>query len=298
MIKSFLNYPGGKYKLMNQLLPLFPSEYDNFIDMFTGSAVVSLNQENKDLKKIYAYDVNKALISLLRYISETPFEKIYNEVLNIINDYGLTTTFEHSYSFYGVDSSKGLGQINKSGYINLRSSYNDKDSKYHSDLLLYVLIVYGFNNQIRFNHYGMFNNPVGKRDFNKTMQNKLKEFCNKVQNINIEFFNDDFRNIDFDIKNSFYYADPPYLITNAVYNEQNGWNIKDELALLQKLDKINDSGNKFALSNVLKSKGVENETLLNWSKNYNVHHLSYDYKNSSYHRNNGNCTDEVLITNY
>ena len=33
-IKSPLNYVGGKYKLLPQILPLFPKNIDTFIDLF------------------------------------------------------------------------------------------------------------------------------------------------------------------------------------------------------------------------------------------------------------------------
>jgi adenine-specific DNA-methyltransferase len=35
-VKSPLNYTGGKYKLLSQILPLFPNEIDTFIDLFGG----------------------------------------------------------------------------------------------------------------------------------------------------------------------------------------------------------------------------------------------------------------------
>ena len=47
----------------------------------------------------------------------------------------------------------------------LRSDFNSlskKDSDYY--VMLYVLIVFAFNNQIRFNSSGKFNLPIGKRD--------------------------------------------------------------------------------------------------------------------------------------
>ena len=40
-IKSCLNYTGGKYKLLNQILPLFPQDIDKFIDLFCGGASVA-----------------------------------------------------------------------------------------------------------------------------------------------------------------------------------------------------------------------------------------------------------------
>lgn len=35
-IQSPLNYTGGKYKLLNQLVPLFPKNINTFIDLFGG----------------------------------------------------------------------------------------------------------------------------------------------------------------------------------------------------------------------------------------------------------------------
>jgi len=59
-----------------------------------------------------------------------------------------------------------LSSYNKDGFNRLRNDFNDKkekDDEYY--LMLYLLIVYSFNNQLRFNRKGEFNLPVGKRDF-------------------------------------------------------------------------------------------------------------------------------------
>jgi len=34
--KSPINYTGGKFKLLPQILPLFPSNIDIFVDLFAG----------------------------------------------------------------------------------------------------------------------------------------------------------------------------------------------------------------------------------------------------------------------
>ena len=99
--------------------------------------------------------------------------------------------------------------------------------------------------------------------------------------------------------NDFVYCDPPYLITCATYNEKDGWNKSMERKLLDLLDKLNEKGIKFALSNVLYNKGKVNETLLEWSDKYTVHHLNNTYANCNYHtKDKENKADEVLITNY
>ena len=36
LIKSPLNYTGGKFKLLPQILPLFPNDINTFVDLFGG----------------------------------------------------------------------------------------------------------------------------------------------------------------------------------------------------------------------------------------------------------------------
>ncbi|KRN97637.1 adenine methyltransferase [Levilactobacillus paucivorans] len=298
MIRSFLNYPGGKYRILDQIRPLFPKKYARFVDLFTGSAVVAVNNYDSEAR-VEAYDINGPLIRLLKYVQRTEISDLMRSVISIIEEYDLTDTFSHGYEYYGANSGSGLSSINKNAYIKLRDVYNNQESQNRSPIFLYVLIVFGFNNQIRFNNSGKFNNPVGKRDFNKNMRDKLIEFSIQVKNMDITFGRADFRLIDNRKQDSFFYVDPPYLITTAVYNENGGWTAKDENDLLAFLDEVDQNGNKFALSNVFENKGQMNELLIDWSSKYNVHHIDRDYGNSNYqHRTRNGKTDEVLITNY
>jgi len=176
----------------------------------------------------------------------------------------------------------------------------DKESvEYY--ILLYTLIIFAFNHQIRFNSKNEFNIPVGKRDFNKSIRNNLVNFIKRLETIDIEFVCTDFLNYDYSKldKDDFLYADPPYLITCATYNEQNSWTETDEINLLNLLDSLNSKGIRFALSNVLENKGKSNDILKKWSKKYNVHYLNYNYNNSNYQiKDKTNKSVEVLITNY
>ena len=38
-IKSPLNYTGGKYKLLPQIIPIFPSDINTFVDLFGGDSM-------------------------------------------------------------------------------------------------------------------------------------------------------------------------------------------------------------------------------------------------------------------
>lgn len=58
-IKSPMNYLGGKYKLLNQIVPNFPSNIDTFYDIFWGGLDVTLNVT---ANRYIANDVNSQII--------------------------------------------------------------------------------------------------------------------------------------------------------------------------------------------------------------------------------------------
>ena len=62
-IKSPLNYTGNKYKLLRQLLPLFPRNITTFVDAFTGSGTVVANV---DARNKVAIEYNTKLADILK----------------------------------------------------------------------------------------------------------------------------------------------------------------------------------------------------------------------------------------
>lgn len=275
--KSPMNYMGNKYKLLSQIVPLFPDNVDIFVDMFCGGLDVSLNVEAN--KKI-CNDKESHIIDFYSNIQSQTGEEVHNKLLEIVEKYKLDMT-------------------NAEGYNSLRSDYN----KENNWVLFYSLIAHSFNHQIRYNNKGEFNMPFGKNRscYNKSLQSRLKDFVDRVDN-KFNFSNLDFRALDLDslTDNSFVYCDPPYIITTATYNENGGWTEKDERDLLNLLDKLHEKGIKFGLSNVMSQNGKTNEILKEWSKKYTVHNLNYNYGNSSYHKKDRSVSDteEVYICNY
>lgn len=281
-VKGPLNYTGGKHKLLPQILPLFPKEINTFVDLFCGGGNVTVNVE---AKRIIGNDSEKHVIRIYQYLKTHSIEEIISQIEEIVKDYSLTLE-------------------NAEGFNKLRSDYNNPQyNKYDTNIMLYVLICFSFNHQFRFNSKGEFNMPFGKdrSRWNDAMKKNLINFQKVITDKDILFINKDFRELKIDKLNSndFVYCDPPYLITCATYNEKDGWNEQCERNLLELLDRLNENNVKFALSNVLFSKGKTNDILIEWSEKYNVHHLDYTYSNCSYHtKDKTSKPDEVLITNY
>ncbi|HHQ2345168.1 TPA: DNA adenine methylase [Enterococcus faecium] len=305
-IQSCLNYTGSKYKILPQIFPLFPENVNNFIDLFSGGGVVAINAAEKynnlfqNNTKIVINDNNSHIIDFFNFLKITDHDILLKNILDTIKKYNLSDTFTHGYEYYGVNSSKGLAEYNKQKYLNLRDDYNKDGLNFEEkNILLYLLIVYGFNNQIRFNSKGSFNLPVGKRDFNLRMRSKLLFFQEVIKRHDFVFENKDFREITNFKKDDFIYCDPPYSLSTATYNENGGWNEQDDLDLFEYLDYADSKGVKFAMSNISFHKGKGNDYLLNWAGKYNLYLIDHNYNNSNYQsKAKESSTVEVLITNY
>ncbi len=284
-IKSPLNYIGGKAKILNQILPLFPSEIDNFIDLFAGGCNVGINV---DAEKIYFNDNLTYLIEMYIAFQENDLDTTIQHIENRITEFKLSLT-------------------NEEGYKEMRKKYNEQ--KNPTDL--FVLIAFSFNHQIRFNNSHEFNNPFGKErsSFNASMKQNLEKFIIRIKETNIDFVNVCFNNFDFSFlnNNDFVYCDPPYLITTGTYNDGKrgfkGWSEVEEKQLLKQLDYLDNNNVKFALSNVLEHKGKSNDILKSWissNENYKINFIDFHYSNSNYQTLNRdkNSSIEVLITNY
>lgn len=281
-IKSPLNYMGGKYKILPTIIPLMQKRrIGTFYDVFAGGFNVGINIDCKD---VLCNDQIPFLIDMFKLFSNLSFDEVSDKIDSLISEYNLSKT-------------------NKEGYLALRKQYN----KTQDSLELFVLTCFSFNHQIRFNSKHEFNTPFGKdrSSYNKNIESNLKDFIDKLNKKNVTFSTKDFRDIDYSLltPEDFAYFDPPYLISTGTYNDGKrgfkDWKERDETDLLSILDGLNDRGIPFALSNAMHNKGLSNDLLIDWAKDYTVHFIDNSFSNCSYHyKDRTSETVEVLITNY
>lgn len=280
-IKSPLNYTGGKYKTLENIIPSFPPKLTRFVDLFAGGFNVGINV---DAESIYANDQITYLVDLFRFFQETETKTTIEEIKQRIDEYKLSLT-------------------NSDGYNQLRKEYNETKNV----LDLFILTCYSFNHQIRFNNNHEFNTPFGKErsSYNDSIEKNLINFSNSLKRKKIILSNADFREFDFSFLQArdLVYCDPPYLITTGSYNDGKrgfrDWTQTEDDDLLKLLSNLDERGIYFALSNVFCHKGLINDTLIEWSKHYHTTYIDKSYSNCSYHfKDRDTKTIEVLITNY
>jgi DNA adenine methylase Dam len=297
IVRSPFFYVGDKYKLMTQLQKIMPENIKNYIEPFVGGGSSYLNSRGDNY---ILNDANEYIIMLHEELSsykDKP-DVLINKLYKLIDKYGLSCSYrgitvptelkkEYVKTYYA--------HYNKEAYIKMRNEFN-KTKK--NMLLLYLLLIYGFNHMIRFNSSGNFNLSVGNVDFNKNVYKALIEYLNFAKSNNIYYnkydYKDFLNSIDF-TKDDYIFLDPPYLISMSEYNKL--WNEDKEKELCNCLDELNKKGIKWGVTNLIYHKDKENVTFHEWSEKYTVYDI-----NSNYISFNDNTikknSKEVFVTNY
>ena len=270
--KSPLNYSGSKNTLIPSIIKELPYEVENFVDVMGGAFNVGANITAT--KKVYYNEINSKIYDIIKWLIGEDKESIIKDVEEYIKNFKMTKRGKESFS-------------------RLKDYYNKNTSDYIS---LFVLHMYAFQNMIRFNNAMEFNTPVGVAGYSDDMKKRIQNFKYKAPSVSIS-------NLDYvDIKwgnfskNTVFYFDPPYLITSASYNDGKrggkGWGIQEEKQLLDTLNKINNLGYKFILSNVIKHKEKEHTLLLEWAKENKFKIIDIGVSGWRYAKN------EVIIKNF
>lgn len=269
--KSPINYSGSKDTLVPEIIKILPNNVNVFVDVMGGAFNVGANINA--VQKVIYNEFNPYVYELINWILKTSKDALIENIENRIIQYNMK-------------------KADKKSYDKLKLEYN----KNQNPLDLFILHMYSFQNMIRFNGNHKFNTPVGVAGYSEDMKQRIIDF--KTKTTTIETYNKDYAEFNWENypKDTVFYFDPPYYITNASYNDgkrgMNGWNINSELELLSTLKHINDIGQKFILSNVIKHRDKEHTMLLDWVKenNYRIHDAGIS--GWRYAKN------EILITNY
>lgn len=270
IIKSPLNYTGSKYSILNEITKILPKHISTFIDIMGGAFNVGVNVV---AEKVIYNEFLPHTFNIIKTLLNEKSNYIINKVEMIIKEFKLEKS-------------------NKENYILLRNDYNKTKDIYK----LFVLHMYCFQNQMRFNCKLEFNSPVGNCSYNSTLTERIQKFTPRTTNyelFNLSYKDIDIVNLD---KDSVFYFDPPYFITNATYNDGKrgfiGWNADEETKLLEYITFLHEKGFKFILSNVIYHNDNTNYILAEWVNTHKFNVVNINNVGAK------NTRDEVIITNY
>lgn len=298
--KPIIKWVGGKSQIIQELLPRFPSEINNYYEIFIGggSVLLSLLSYIKEgLIKVYgnikAYDLNECLVYVYKNIQSHHFE-LYDALKNIIEEYNNCSV---SGTINRKPASLEEGKTSKESYYYwIRNRFNkNKDKKSILSSALFIFLnktcfrgLYregsnGFNVP-----YGHYNNPeIINREH-------LEEIHTLIQPVIFQCA--DFKTSIFDIQqvsdsNDFMYLDPPYAPENSTsfvsYNKA-GFTIQDNIDLFELIKSLNF---RFMMSNADVTFVRENFTT-------DYHIKSILCRRAINSKNPASKSNEVIISNY
>lgn len=271
-----LNYVGSKAKMLPEIRANMPVGIDTVVDVFGGGFNVGSNIPSKH---VFYNDCN--------YF-----------VARLIESFRKSDTYDYLMSIRKNIQRFGLEAGNQEAYFTARRYYNSLPLAKRDIKLLYTIILYGFQQQIRFNSNHDFNNPPGNRWFNDCVLSKFISFSRHLKEMYCTFMQSDFsQTLDVLRPGDFAYLDPPYMMTCGSYNDGKrgfgGWTRQHESALFDYMDALNAKGVRFLFSYVTGSDKGVNENLAKWLAERSYQVVSVDSAQGRYAKRK-----EILVKNY
>jgi DNA adenine methylase len=300
--KPILKWVGGKTQILDKLMVEFPSEINNYHEIFLGGGsvlltVLSYIKEGviKLTGTIYAHDLNEPLIYVYKNI-QSSYNELYVEMQKLIKEYitcgnvliinRKPTNFEEA------------TQTKENYYYWIRTKYNnlsllDKNSCIGSAMFIFLNKTC-FRGLFRVGPSG-FNVPYGHYK-NPEIINKdhLCEIHHLIQGVVFEC-SDFTKSLSNVVNDDFVYLDPPYAPETAssfVGYTLNGFNIEHHNNLFKLLHALTERKQKILLSNADVNLVRENFT----NDKYII--TSILCKRSIHSKNPSIKTLEVIIKNY
>lgn len=299
--KPILKWVGGKTQILDKLIVEFPTEINNYREIFLGGGSVLLTLLSyvktgiiKIHGNIYAYDLNEPLIYIYKNI-QSNHDELYNEIQKIITEFNSCDNGEINRAPKNIEEAK----IAKENYYYwIRSEYNklnfaDKKTIVGSAMFIFLNKTC-FRGVFRVGPKG-FNVPYGHYN-NPEIINKphLDEIHELIQNVIFECcdFNTSLNSIE---SNDYVYLDPPYAPetdTSFVGYTENGFNIDNHNNLFKMIHKLTETNKKIMLSNADVSLVRDNFT----DEKYNI--TSILCKRAINSKNPEAKAKEVIVKNY
>ena len=280
MIRPFLQWAGGKYRLFDQIKNYMPETIETYIEPVVGGGgmLFQVLDHYPMIEDAFINDLNSDLINCYIVVRDNPCELI--EELGYI---------EKEY----IKSEQEARR--KAFYYEMRKYYNEDttSSNVEAAALFIFLNKSGYNGLYRVNSKGEFNVPCGCH-FRKIYDEERIYSCSEaLQKVTIH--NEDFRKF----MNTLYYViddatlvylDPPYMNTFVGYTAD-GFSDTFQLELKLCCDTINKKNGMFLLSN------SDNEFIKDIYKDYYINYVQAQYMINSDTSQRKNKVNEVLVSN-
>lgn len=225
-IRPVLKWPGGKYRLLDAILPELPPGR-RLVEPFVGSGAVFMNSE---YPAYLLCDLNADLIGLYEVLAERKENFI-----------------EECRGYFAGGNDSGL-------FYERRAAFNRLQPGRERAALFLYFNRHGYNGLIRYNAKGEFNVPFGRYATPYFPEREMLAFIEKTRKAKVEFLACDFRDAFRKLrKGDTVYCDPPYIPLSETANftsyAGNSFGAADQLQLASLAEKSAARGVRVVVSN-------------------------------------------------
>lgn len=299
--KPILKWVGGKTQILDKLIAEFPTEMNNYHEIFLGGGSVLLTLlayvkvgKIKVSGRIRAYDLNEPLVWVYKNI-QSSHNDLYNRLQILINEYNGCGVGPLNRNPVTIDEAK---QSKENYFYWVRKAYNklspaEKITTLGSSMFIFMnktcfrgvfrVGPNGFNVP-----YGHYNNPeIINREHLERVHLLIKDVVFECHNFNTSLLNVE--------PGDYVYLDPPYAQETEksfVGYTENGFDKECHETLFKSLHGLTEKNIKFMMSN------SDVELVRNNFTNEKYNTLSIMCKRSINSKNPEAKTREVIIKNY
>lgn len=269
-----LKWPGGKLRVLPDLLEHIPNKYGVYFEPFFGSGALFFNLKPH---KSVINDINKPLIELYEVVKANP-KTLISRLKSIEKDY-----------------LKLSEQEKKDYYYARREEYNKLKSGIRKSVLLIFLNKTCFNGMYRENSKGEFNVPMGSYKNPKILfEDRIIEASERLKEAKLSSSSFE-SSLESAKRGDFVYLDPPYHPVSKTSNftaySKDDFSKEDQEKLADMYKNLDKKGCYVMLSN-------SDTPLINeLYKGYNIHRIQVGRAINSKANGRGKIK-EVIVTNY
>lgn len=207
-IRPFLQWVGGKYNILKNIVSEFPPNKIRLVEPFVGAGALSLNT---NFNNNIINDINSDLMSTWYFVRDFPHKLIHELELLFIEE-----------------------NNTKEKYLEFRHRFNNTKDPNEKVYLFFYLNKHCFNAISRFNNKGEFNTPFGYMKNPNFSKENIILVHNKIKKWTI--LNKNFRSIFTCLnKQDICFCDPPYVEFSSTSGKlkyhRGGFNYQDQLDL-------------------------------------------------------------------
>ena len=312
-MKPFLKWVGGKTQIIDQLVSKWPTQINNYREIFLGGGSVLLafleevaQQRIRVTGSIYAYDINEPLIHVYKNIQDDErLNELFDQLDLIVDQYRSITNDGDLPINRKPKTIDEATMSRESYYYWIRTTYNGltanaKNSPYGSARFIFLNKTC-FRGIFRVGPNG-FNVPFGHyrsvRSVDIYNKDHLRTISRMIANVHFQCldFSQSLTHVE---DNDFIYLDPPYVPekqTSFVGYTENGFNIDKHKRLFDMIHQISTistiSTAKIMMCNSNVSTVVNSFTIDRYTINEIVCRRAIHSKHPD------SKTTETIITNY